>query len=151
MANLLTYKGYQGTVEFDMESKVLHGKILFINDLITYEADTITDLENEFKISVDDYLETCNEIGKEPDKPFSGTLNIRIGEERHKNIAKYSVEKDISINHFIINAIDEHIKLKQTEKLREIKSHSIQLYQSISHIDFSEFSSEYKELEITIN
>ena len=68
MKNYLEYKGYIGSVEFRADEKVLCGKIQGINDLILFEGESVSELENNFKESVDDYLETCKEIGKEPNK-----------------------------------------------------------------------------------
>ncbi|EAA5422138.1 toxin-antitoxin system HicB family antitoxin, partial [Salmonella enterica subsp. enterica] len=48
----LKYKGYLGTVEPDFENNVLYGKLAFIRDLVTYEASTLAELEQEFKTSV---------------------------------------------------------------------------------------------------
>lgn len=115
MTQTLLYKGYQGTVDADVESNVLHGKILFINDLVTYEADTLPELKKEFETSVDDYLETCKEIGKEPDKPFSGTFNIRIGKEIHQQIARIAASDSISINQFILDSLNETLKKRMNE------------------------------------
>ena len=38
MSNILEYKGYIGRVEFSAEDKIFHGKLEFINDLVTFEA-----------------------------------------------------------------------------------------------------------------
>ena len=49
MKNFLEYKSFLGSIEVDIDDNCLHGKILFINDLITYEAVTPAQLETEFK------------------------------------------------------------------------------------------------------
>lgn len=72
----LKYKGYLGTVEPDFENNILYGKLAFIRDLVTYEAETLADLEREFKTSVDLYLQSCVEDGKEPDTPFKGVSGL---------------------------------------------------------------------------
>ena len=46
--NLIKYKGYIGTVEYSSEDKVLFGKIAYINDLVTFEATTVKDLEKSY-------------------------------------------------------------------------------------------------------
>ena len=38
MATTRPYKGYEGTADMDMERQVCRGRILFIDDLVTYEA-----------------------------------------------------------------------------------------------------------------
>ena len=64
----LEYKNFLGSIEFSVEDNVFHGKLLKIKDLVTYEAAKETGLEKEFRLAVDDYLKTCEEIGKAPQK-----------------------------------------------------------------------------------
>lgn len=59
-----------------------------------------------FKVDADDYLADCAELGKEPNLPFKGSLNVRIGEDRHKALAIKSRELNKSINVLICDAID---------------------------------------------
>lgn len=68
MANLLNYKGYQGSIDIDLEDSYLHGKILFIDDAIIYSGETIEELKQSFYDAVDGYISLCQEIGKEPQK-----------------------------------------------------------------------------------
>ncbi|EIU9113067.1 type II toxin-antitoxin system HicB family antitoxin [Salmonella enterica] len=68
----LKYKGYLGTVEPDFDDNILYGKLDFIRDLVTYEATTLSELEKEFKVSVDLYLQDCAAMNKEADTPFKG-------------------------------------------------------------------------------
>ncbi|EJL6486938.1 type II toxin-antitoxin system HicB family antitoxin, partial [Vibrio cholerae] len=82
----MKYKGFWGSCEVSFEDGILHGKIECINDLVTYEAATPVELEEAFHDSVDDYLETCEMLGKEPDKTMSGSFNIRVGSELHKKL-----------------------------------------------------------------
>ena len=104
----LSYKGYKGTIEPQIDTGTLYGKLAFIRDLVTYEATTLVDLEREFRVSVDGYLEDCAEVGKTPDKPFKGSLNIRIGEELHRKVA--TVDSGLSLNAFICSAIREKLE-----------------------------------------
>lgn len=60
------YKGYLGTIEPDLETGELFGKLAFIRDLITYEAETLKTLEQAFQESVDGYLDSCAELGRNP-------------------------------------------------------------------------------------
>ncbi|HEX8241873.1 MAG TPA: type II toxin-antitoxin system HicB family antitoxin [Longimicrobium sp.] len=65
----MKYKGYTARYEFDADDGVLHGEVEGIDDIITFVADNLHDLEREFRISVDDYLQWCAEDGVEPKKP----------------------------------------------------------------------------------
>lgn len=109
MSNVLKHKGYVGSIETSLEDMVLHGKIECINDLITYEAHSLPELKAAFEEAVDDYLETCAELGRAPDKSMSGTLNVRIGADLHKKAYLASVEMGNSLNDFIKIAVNEKL------------------------------------------
>jgi predicted HicB family RNase H-like nuclease len=70
----IRYKGYEGSVESDAERNVLRGRVLFISDLVTYEATDKERLQKEFEAAVDDYVTTCLSLGRHP-QTSSGTLN----------------------------------------------------------------------------
>ena len=55
----LKFRNYEGSIEYDEEGETLHGKVLHVRDLITYEAETAKGLKKAFQDSVNDYLETC--------------------------------------------------------------------------------------------
>lgn len=105
MSNVLEYNGYFGSVEISLEDNVIYGKLLHINDLVTFEADNVSELELVFKETVDDYLEYCAQIGKEPDKPFKGSFNVRISPENHKKAVAQATRMGISLNQFVETAI----------------------------------------------
>ncbi|EOG5422578.1 type II toxin-antitoxin system HicB family antitoxin [Cronobacter sakazakii] len=113
MSNMLKFKGYFGSIEFSLEDKVLHGKIQCVNDLVTYEAETIDGLQMAFEEAVDDYLETCKALNKDPEKPMSGTFNVRIGPELHKKVYLAACADGKSLNDFVKTAIEEKVADKK--------------------------------------
>ncbi|WP_445738044.1 type II toxin-antitoxin system HicB family antitoxin [Mariniflexile sp.] len=84
MSDYLTYKGYFGTVSFNSDDEVFYGKIFGISDLINFEGSSVKELKESFEESLDDYLETCKELKKEPNKTFKGSFNVRLSMELHK-------------------------------------------------------------------
>ena len=90
--NILEYKGYHTKVEFDSENFILTGKIEGINDLVNFECEDINEVEHEFHAAVDDYLEFCKEVGKEPDKEYKGTFNVRIDPALHKQLSNMAMK-----------------------------------------------------------
>jgi predicted HicB family RNase H-like nuclease len=70
----MEYKGYESVVEFNEAANLLHGEVLNLNDVITFQADCTADLEQAFHDSVDDYLAFCAENDRAPEKPYSGNL-----------------------------------------------------------------------------
>ena len=116
MTQYFNYKGYQGTIEPQIEDGTLYGKLAFIGDLVTYEADTLKSLEREFRRSVDDYLDDCVALGKEPDKPFKGVLNVRLGAELHRKIGLLvNSRRGKSVNAFICDAVREKLSRIDSE------------------------------------
>lgn len=115
---MFTYQGYQGSVETSIEDDVLHGKILFINDLITYEATTIKKLRQEFELAVDDYLKTCKQRNIEPNKPMTGQFNVRVGELLHKQATIYSLESNTSLNNVVVEALNTFLKKSRRTSVR---------------------------------
>ena len=85
--NVLKYRGYSAIVEFSAEDQVLHGKIDGISDMVDFSSESAAEIEKEFQTAVDEYLAFCAEIGKAPDREYSGTFNVRIKPETHKQIA----------------------------------------------------------------
>ncbi len=112
MANVLEYKGYIATLEYSSEDKVFYGKLEMINDLVTFEADSASDLEVNFHNAVDEYLDTCKALGREPQKTYKGVFNVRIDPKLHKKAYQKSIEKGISLNAFVKNAIEKEVALE---------------------------------------
>ncbi|MBJ7882475.1 type II toxin-antitoxin system HicB family antitoxin [Gelidibacter salicanalis] len=105
MSDYLTYKGYFGTVNFNSDDEIFYGKIFGISDLINFEGSSVKELKESFKESLDDYLETCKALNKEPNKTFKGSFNVRLSKELHKRVAMIANQKGISLNDFVKKAI----------------------------------------------
>ncbi|MCI8852479.1 MAG: type II toxin-antitoxin system HicB family antitoxin [Lachnospiraceae bacterium] len=116
--NVLEYKGYHTKVEFDSEALVLRGKIEGIHDLVNFECENMKDVVKEFHEAVDDYLEFCKEVGKEPDKEYKGTFNVRINPELHKKLAMTAVKNGDSLNASVEKAIQKYISEESQTKGR---------------------------------
>lgn len=102
----LTYKGFTGSIEASLEDECLNGRILFIDDLITYEGNTIPQIKTAFQEAVNRYLAYCEKTGKPANKPYSGTFNIRVGEELHRSAAMAAGKADVSLNDWICQALN---------------------------------------------
>jgi predicted HicB family RNase H-like nuclease len=96
---MLSYKGYTGVIEeTDFESGIIFGAVIDISDSLTFQGQTLEEVRQDFENAIDDYLELCEEIGKAPDKPFSGKLAYRTTPERHKMITIAAKKTGKSIN-----------------------------------------------------
>ena len=105
----MSYKGYYGSVEFSDDDNVFYGRIIGINDRITYEGDNVKSLRQDFKEAVDEYLETCSQLGKPPEKTYKGTFNVRIAPKLHRQLALYSASTGKTLNATVEEAIRNYI------------------------------------------
>ncbi|MBI5140591.1 MAG: type II toxin-antitoxin system HicB family antitoxin [Nitrospirae bacterium] len=110
--DILKYKEYEGTAELDMTRRICRGKLLFIDDLVTYEAASPTELQMEFEAAVDDYVETCATVGKEPQKPLKGQFNVRIPPALHKAATLKALTDNISLNDVVVRAMDAFVNVR---------------------------------------
>lgn len=115
MSNVLTYKDFIGSVEISLEDNILYGKILYINGLITYEANTLDELKTEFESAVDDYIELCQEQGLDAYKSFNGKFNVRVSPELHKKASLLATKQGLSLNSFICQAIENEVMASERE------------------------------------
>jgi len=109
----LKYKGYSATVEFDSEAMLFHGHVVDLKDVITFQSQDAAKLEEEFHISVDTYIEFCEELGQDPEKPYSGIFNLRIPPELHHRAHVRAAEENMSINALAAYAIERLIAIDQ--------------------------------------
>lgn len=113
MNNLFKYKGYFGSIDISIDDDVLYGKLECINDLVTYEAKTIEGLRKAFEEAVEDYIETCKELGRTPEKTMSGTFNVRIGSSLHKEAYLAARSLKMSLNDYVKKAIEHEVSDKK--------------------------------------
>ncbi len=105
----MEYKGYTATVRFSDEDGVFHGKIQGINDLVTFEGASVDGLRKAFTEAVDDYLDTCQRVGKNPDKAYKGSFNVRVSPKLHRLAANYAEHEGVSLNKLIERALQNTI------------------------------------------
>lgn len=105
----MNYKGYTGHVEYDYEAKIFHGEILDIKDVITFQGQTVDEIEEAFQDSIDDYLQFCEEREEKPDKPFSGKFVVRISPSLHHRIYLKAVQSRKSLNRWITDTLKSQL------------------------------------------
>ena len=105
------YKGYTGTVEYNEVDNCLFGKVIGLSKTaLLYQGSSVAELEQDFIDVIDEYLEFCEEQGFEPQKTFSGKLNIRLTPELHYTVATQAASIGDSINSFIIRALKNELQ-----------------------------------------
>lgn len=109
MKDIMTYKGYYGSVHYSDEDRVFHGKIEFIRSLVSYEGTDVDSLRAAFEEAVDDYLKFCSNLKKEPEMPFKGSFNVRIGPDLHRRIALAAKDRKTNLNTIVIDALKKYL------------------------------------------
>ena len=94
----MTHKGYSSRIEYDDRDGIFVGRIVGIQDIISFHADTVADLKAAFIEAVDDYLATCKALGKEPQTAASGRLMLRVSPEVHRASLNAAQAEGISLN-----------------------------------------------------
>ncbi len=120
MGSVLEYKGYHTRVEYDRDDMVLRGKIEGITDYVDFESRSLEHVEDEFHRAVDDYIEFCAEVGKNPEKEYKGTFNVRIDPSLHKKLALIAYLNKISLNTSVEKAISDYV-VKEENLLENYK------------------------------
>ncbi len=109
MKDVISYKGFIGSVQFSAKDDVFHGKIEGIDDLVSYEGTSVAELKKAFKEAVKNYIELCNKVSKEPFKSCKGSFNVRISKELHQAAMKKAILEGVSLNQLVQQAIKKEV------------------------------------------
>ena len=104
------YRGYSARVSIDEAQGILHGEVLGILDVVTFQGATVEELVTAFHESVDDYLAYCKQRGEEPAKPYSGRFVLRMPPKLHRSVAVVAKKHDVSMNDWIVAAIERSLE-----------------------------------------
>ncbi len=102
----LRHKDYIATIEADPEAGIFHGEVINTRDVLTFQGRSLDELTQAFADTVADYEEWCRERGKEPERPYSGNLTLRMPPELHRRVAEAAVRLGKSLNGFIKETLE---------------------------------------------
>jgi predicted HicB family RNase H-like nuclease len=94
----MTYQGYAAHIEYSDEDACFVGRIAGIRDIVGFHGESVAELRAAFEEAVEDYLETCQKVGRPPQKPYSGKLMLRVAPEIHAHAAMMAEAKGKSLN-----------------------------------------------------
>ena len=72
------YKDYLGYAKYDAESKLWHGEVSGLRDVVTFQGKSVDELSRSFVDSIDDYLDFCKFRGEPPERPIFWKVPIAI-------------------------------------------------------------------------
>lgn len=105
----MNYKGFIGSVHFSADESTIFGKIEGINDLITFEGETVKELTDAFHYIVDEYINDCEIENIAAEKSYKGSFYVRLTPELHRRIAISAKMRGESINKFISETLSQSL------------------------------------------
>jgi predicted HicB family RNase H-like nuclease len=110
MKDTMSYKGYTGSVHYSDDDRVFFGKVEYIRSLVSYEGTDVDSLRQAFEEAVDDYLALCQQEGRTPEQPFSGTFNVRTGSDLHRRAALLAKAQGTTLNRVVSEALQQYLQ-----------------------------------------
>ncbi len=107
---MMEYKDYFAHIEYSDEDNCFYGTIAGIADIISFEGNNTKELKEAFIEAVEDYLYMCERMGKEPQKAYKGSFNVRIDPELHKRAVMIAASNGISLNQLVEKAVESYVK-----------------------------------------
>jgi predicted HicB family RNase H-like nuclease len=105
--SIMTYKGYSARIAFDADDEIFFGSLAGVSDVIGFHSDTVAGLKQAFHEAVDDYMATCEKLGRSPQKPYSGKMMFRVDPEIHARAAKAAELAGKSLNQWAEEVLDK--------------------------------------------
>lgn len=96
--NMMKYKSYIARIEYDEEDRIFVGHLAGIKDIVGFHGATVTELEDAFHESVDNYIAISEKTGRIAQKPYSGKLMLRVSSDIHAAVATAAQVHGKSIN-----------------------------------------------------
>lgn len=103
--NTMSYRGYTASMSFDVEDRIIVGRVLDIDDIVSFHGESIAEFETNLHAVVDDYIAACDILGSEPEKPASGKLMLRVAPDIHAAALKAAARRGVSLNKWAEQAL----------------------------------------------
>jgi len=109
--NAMKYKGYTARMDFDAEDNILVGKVLGIEDVIVFHAESVHEFQAAFHTAIDDYIAACEKLKQKPEKPASGRLMLRVNPQVHAAALRKAAHAGQSLNKWAERVIEQATRL----------------------------------------
>jgi predicted HicB family RNase H-like nuclease len=119
---MIEYKGYTGIFEYDPSVDAFHGRVVGLQDVVTFEGRSVDELRREMEESVEDYLELCADVGKDPERPYRGEFLVRTTPEVHRAVATAAEAEGMSLNAWVETAITAIAKPQPATRAKRKRS-----------------------------
>lgn len=107
--NTMLHKGFAARVEYSEEDGCFVGHVAGIRDVIGFHGESVSELRAAFEEAVDDYLATCEKLGRAPNHPYSGQFRLRLAPELHARAAMAAETQGKSLNAWVSEVIEKSV------------------------------------------
>ncbi len=107
MSNTISYSGYTASMSFDTDDKIIVGRVLDVDDIITFHGESVAEFEAAFHAAVDGYIAACKQLGSAPEKPASGKMMLRIAPTVHAAALKAAARSGVGLNKWAEQVLGE--------------------------------------------
>ncbi len=107
--NTMEYKGFAAKVEYSESDGCIVGHVAGIRDVIGFHGESVAELRAAFEEAVDDYLATCEKLGRAPNKPYSGQFRLRLAPGLHARAAMLAEARGKSLNAWVSEMIEKSV------------------------------------------
>jgi hicB family protein len=104
---MMEYKGYHAEIKYSDEDRLFVGRVVGLSDTLAFHGASVSELEEMFHQSIDNYLALCREVGKTPEKEYKGRFNVRIPAALHRTAVLCAKQRDMSLNDLVTRALEE--------------------------------------------
>ena len=105
--NHMSYRGYTARMDFDNEDKIIVGRVIDIDDIITFHGSSVAEFETAFNSAIDSYILACEQLGQAADKPASGRMMLRVSPAVHAAAVKARARSGESLNKWAEKVLDQ--------------------------------------------
>ena len=116
MKNILRYREYVGSIEINEHEGFLYGRVLGIQEKLTYRAERADELVRRFRAEIDAYLDRCARENDTPEIPYKGSFNVRISPALHRRLAIHAIAAGTSLNRLIEHILSSYAPLYESPK-----------------------------------
>jgi predicted HicB family RNase H-like nuclease len=95
------YRGYEAVVRYSDEDETFVGEVINTRDMLIFDGNDVAEVEQSFHAVVDEYLEDCENEGREAEKPFSGRFVMRLDPDLHRALFIQAKHSGQSLNAYV--------------------------------------------------
>ena len=103
------YKGYYTKIRYNEEEKWYSGKLEGIRDLVNFGSEKLSEIEQEFHLAVDDYLELCKELNQEPNREVGSDLKLQVNSRMYETLVNSAKNAGESLNELVERILTDYI------------------------------------------